>query len=396
MKTVLRFIAASDLHMKTDSDKERDRLLRGMELAYRYADADDYKKIDALYLNGDFANHGLQEEMERVKATVGQCVRPETEVVYTLASHEFMASDGEAGAVLRFESLFGQTPDCHKIIGGYHFISITTESGCHIYEKKQAWLKKQLQIAAKDYPKPIFVFQHPHLTDTVYGSILWGEDEIIPILMDYPGVVDFSGHSHAPVNDPRSIHQKYFTCHGTGSFSYFELDEFDKITGTIPADAEQCAQFLIVEVREDDSVLIRPFDILSGEFFGVDRLIETPWEPQTFIYTDARYRHAVKPVFKEGSAPFVAVTGENVEIRFPQADCTAERPDSYTVRIRDLSSGQIIRQINVTSSYYLYHMPEMITVNVPSVSPGKYAVHIVANSFWETQSEPLCAEFEVK
>jgi hypothetical protein len=83
----------------------------------------------------------------------------------------------------------------------------------------------------------------------VYGSINWGEDDIIAILNDYPQVIDFSGHSHAPINDPRSIHQKYITSLNTGSLSYFELDEFDLMYGTVPPDAKQCAQFYIVEVN---------------------------------------------------------------------------------------------------------------------------------------------------
>ena len=49
--------------------------------------------------------------------------------------------------------------------------------------------------------------------------------EFAEILKNYPQVVDFSGHSHVPINDPRSIHQKHFTALGTGSLSYFELDD---------------------------------------------------------------------------------------------------------------------------------------------------------------------------
>ena len=396
MNTVLRFIACSDLHFKTDSEKEPQRFRRGMALAYAYADSQAYRGIDAIVFNGDFANQGLQEQMQLVKDTVSDCVRPETQTIYTLASHEFMAPDGEAGAVARFQALFGQAPDQHNVINGYHFISITTQNGCHIYDEKQAWLREQLRQAAADYPKPIFVFQHPHLTGTVYGSILWGEDEIIPILMDYPGVIDFSGHSHAPINDPRSIHQKYFTSEGTGSLSYLELDEFDKLHGTIPPDAENFAQFCIVEARDDGSVLIRPFDVISGGFFGTDRLIAHPWEPASFVYTDDRYQTAACPAFTADAELRVTsdAAGEYA-VGFPQALQEPERVDSYTLRLRSLSDGRIIRQCNVTSSYYLYRMPPRVEIPLGRLCAGAYEATVCANSFWGTSSAPLTLTFEV-
>ena len=396
MNTVLRFIACSDLHFKRDSEKEPQRFRRGMELAYAYADAQSYRRIDAIVFNGDFADQGLQEQMQLVKDTVSDCVRPETQTNHTLASHEFMAPDGEAGSVARFRALFGQQPDQHRVINGCHFISITTQNGCHIYEEKQAWLREQLRQAAADYPNPIFVFQHPHLTGTVYGSILWGEDEIIPILMDYPGVIDFSGHSHAPINDPRSIHQKYFTSEGTGSLSYLELDEFDKLHGTIPPDAEDFAQFCIVEARDDGSVLIRPFDVISGGFFGTDRLIEHPWEPSTFIYTDDRYRTADCPSFAADAALRVFSDEKKAySVAFPQAKQEPERVDSYSLRLRSLSDGRIIRQSNVTSSYYLFHMPPRVEIPVGQLPSGTYEATVCANSFWGTSSAPLTLTFEV-
>ena len=395
MKTVLRFIACSDLHFKADSPAEPARFEKGMRLAYAYAEAEEYRGIDAVYINGDFANNGLPEEMALMQETAARCVRSETEIVYTLASHEFMAPDGEAGAVSRFVSLFGQAPDCHKNIGGFHFISVTTKRGCHLGEKKLSWLRAELEKAACDYPKPIFVFQHPHPTDTVYGSIIWGEDEFIPVLMDYPGVIDFSGHSHAPINDPRSVHQKYFNSVGTGSLSYTELDEFDKLHGTVPENAHDFAQFVIVEARDDGSVLLRPFDIISGAFFGCDRLIEKPWEPDSFVYTDDRYNTQNRPAFKTGDRISVERRDGELLFTFPQAYCGEERSDSYTLRLTDCDTGRIVRQINVTSSYYLADMPETVTIRCPLPQNGRYLASVSANSFWGKVSEPITTEIEV-
>ena len=396
MKTVLRFIACSDLHFKVDVDTEPERFRKGMQLAYAYAAGQEYRNIDALYIVGDFANRGSEPEMRLMKKYADAYVRPETELVLTMASHEYFSEDKEEGAHKRFAEIFAQQPDLHKVIGGYHFISVTTERGCRLFDEKKAWIAEQLKLAAADDPKkPIFFFQHPHLTDTVYGSIGWGEDDIIPILMNYPQIIDFSGHSHAPVNDPRSIHQKYFTSVGTGSLSYFELDEFDFLDGTVPKDKALCAQFLIVEVHDDNSVLIKPFDILSERFFNEGYFVEKPWEPESFVYTDARYKTLACPAFAPDTEIETVVSERMLTVVFGQALSEPERPDSYTLVIRNSADGHIVKQATVPSSYYLNDMPEKITVELPFEETGRFTLSVYVNSFWKTRSGPITKTFTV-
>ena len=81
------------------------------------------------------------------------------------------------------------------------------------YSDKQInWLKEEMAKAQKDDPeKPIFIFLHQHIKETVYGSHEWGTQDsakINAVLKEYPQVITFSGHSHYPLDDPRSIHQK--------------------------------------------------------------------------------------------------------------------------------------------------------------------------------------------
>ena len=89
-------------------------------------------------------------------------------------------------------------------------------------------VKRRNGKSTKDDPeKPIFVFLHQHIKDTVYGSQEWGTQDsakINAVLKEYPQVITFSGHSHYPLDDPRSIHQKDFTSVGTSSVSYMEVE----------------------------------------------------------------------------------------------------------------------------------------------------------------------------
>lgn len=393
-KPVLRFAVTSDVHCKADSDTERKRFSKGMRFALSYAASEEYPSLDAVVVVGDFANHGEENEMRLFKGLLDEL--PEsTRRILTMASHEYMGEGGEEGAHRKFASIFAQQPDLHSVINGFHFISVTTERGCRILDGKKEWLKAELKKAAEDGPeKPIFVFQHPHLSDTVYGSINWGEDDIISILMDYPQVIDFSGHSHAPVNDPRSIYQKHFTSFGTGSFSYFELDEFDK-PDTVPEDAHLCAQYLIVEADAAGRVRVLPVDVLTEKFFNEGAFIEKPWEPDSFVYTDERYKTAKKPEFPVNAKAEVVYENGVLGVSFPQAYAGEERSDCYYMTLRN-ASGRVLYRKGAFSSYYLNDMPDPFTFSFKAeLAPGDYTLETVAQGFWKNTSEKMITRFQV-
>lgn len=392
--TKLRFIVTSDIHYKIDEDLSVERFEKGMKFAYDYASGCEYKNIDAFFAVGDFANSGKKEEMLRFKASLDKVIKPETKKVLMLASHEFHSA-GQESAVRLLSEIFDQEPDNYFELKGCPFICISTEDGCRIKEKKQAWLKNCLsQASAIGRKRPYFVFQHPHLTDTVYGSINWGEDDIISILTDYPQVIDFSGHSHAPINDPRSIHQKYFTSLGTGSILYFELDEFDFMYGTVPPDCKECAQCYIVEVSEENAVRVLPVDILSEGFFSDGLYIDTPWNPDTFNYTFDRALSEKKPYFDENFCCTHFVEDNKLNINFSQAKTDDYRVNTYSVVIK--KDDEIIAQKKISSSYYRYEMPESLSLSVDfPYESGSFTVEITANGFWYAKSDKKIYSFSI-
>ena len=89
-QTVLRFVVMSDVHVKENKDcVELARLDAGMKAAYAYADGCDYKPIDAIIVNGDFANRGKEEEMLNFKEVFEANLRPGTQTLISVASHEY-------------------------------------------------------------------------------------------------------------------------------------------------------------------------------------------------------------------------------------------------------------------------------------------------------------------
>lgn len=389
----LRFFVVSDVHYKDEHSIERDRMEKAIKTVYALSDGESYNKVDALYVVGDFANSGTRPQMTAFKDTLDKNLRPGTDYTLSLASHEF-GSEGEEAALQKFAEIFAQEPDSHKIINGYHFISVTCTNGCHFDEKKQTWVAEELAKAAKDDPKrPIFFFQHPHIMGTVYGSANWGEDELTAILMNYPQIIDFSGHSHAPINDPRSIHQRHFTCLGTGTLSYFELDEFDKVYGTVPPNDDIAAQMLIVEADAEGRVRIYPYDLITDNFFPFTWRIDSAWDVDSYLYTDARYRTEKAPWFDaDAKLEIKNVKADGFTAEFDQAKVEEEYVDDYNVYVKT-ADGVTVRNSTIWSEYYFYNMPEKLSVSFDGLASGEYRVEIYANSFWKTRcKKPLVSD----
>ncbi|MGN1315929.1 MAG: metallophosphoesterase [Acutalibacteraceae bacterium] len=395
-KPILRFMVVSDVHYKDEECIEEERMASAIKTAYKLSEeSDSYKKLDALYVVGDFANSGTETQMLKFKKTLDENIKPETQYAITMASHEYHGGGVEA-AHEKFQRIFNLPVDEHRVINGFHFISLTCSKGTNFNEEKISYAARELKKAREDDPKkPIFVFQHPHITDTVYGSKLWGEDELYSTFTDFPQMINFSGHSHAPINDPRSIHQKHFTSLGTGSLSYTELDEFDKYCGTLPPKRSDFAQFLIVEADRDGRVRVYPYDVFSGNFFPYIWEIDEPWNPDSFKYTDEiRYKNPATPYFTEDDkidVQNVAKTGFTV--RFPQAKIDEDYVNDYKIVITQKDTGIIVKQTVMWSEYYFCNMPDFLEYTFTDLKPETdYEIKIFANSFWKTTSEPIFAE----
>lgn len=397
-KPSLRFMVVSDIHLKDEPCIEEERFASALKYAYSVAQSSEsYKKLDAIVIVGDFANSGTEIQMQKAKKILDEGVNfDETQVIASFASHE-TNNEGTDVATERMKRILGQDPDQHRVINGFHFVSISPSHSCNFEDDKIEWMGKELALAAKDdRSKPIFVFQHPHNTDTVYGSILWGEDELIQTYMDYPQIIHFSGHSHCPINDPRSIHQKSFTSLGTGTLSYFELDEFDKKPGTVPDNHTNAAQMLIVEADESNRVRVYPFDVLTGNFFPQIRRIDTPSDIDSFTYTAERYKTAVKPRFADDAKITVSeITDTSFKVEFDQAEIDEDYVNCYDIIVKD-ADGFVIRHSSIWSEYYFYDMPKTRSFTVNGLEPNtQYKVTVKASGFWNNYSEN-CLESDTK
>lgn len=391
-EVVLRFVAMSDVHVSNVNDTYYQRFGKAMDNAYKYAEGEEYKNLDALLVAGDMTGVGYESEMKAFKQGVDQFVKEGTTVQLITGNHEFFYEEGNH-VVERWETVMEQKANTHMVINGYHFIGVSLY-GYTNYEPSIAWLEEELKKAAEDDPtKPIFVQQHYHITNTVYGSDLWGTDVFTSILNKYPQVIDFSGHSHYPINDPRSIWQGRFTALGCGTLAYFELEP-GMVYGSIPPNASTAAQFYIVEVNNDNSVRIKLYDVITESFFDMEYFIEDPSDKTTFKYKNDRAKDADKPVFPDGATVTVGNVGnENVTLTIPQA---TDGENIHSYRFDFYANDKLDVSASIWSEFYFKNMPETLTQEFGGLVEGTdYTVKVTAIDSWGKESEkPITATFK--
>ena len=390
-EVVLRFVAMSDVHIGAVGDTDYRRFGQAMEEAYEYAESQPYKKLDAVIVAGDMTNYGYENELKAFKKALKTHVEKDTKPLLIMGNHEYFVESGDH-VIERWERVLECDMNTHEVVNGYHFINLSLSDYSN-YGPSLEWLKEELAKAcAEDPTKPIFVQNHYPVTNTVYGSDLWGTPQLKAILKQYPQIIDFSGHSHYPINDPRSIWQGEFTALGCGTMAYYELEP-GMVYGTIPPNADQACQYYIVEVHADNSVNIKMYDVLTKQFFPTEYDIETPSDPSTFVYTEERRNSADAPVFSQGAKMVVDKVGDTaVTLTIPQAtdgECIhSYRFDFYRNGVKDMSAS-------IWSEFYFLDMPETLTQEFTGLLEGSnYTVKVTAIDSWGKESEvPLSADF---
>ncbi len=330
-ESVLRYAVISDVHFSSNpNSNERNRLQKA--LAYL-----GKSKFDALVIAGDVTNHGYTSELELFRNTLYEGLPEGTQALICMGNHEFIGKNDHAragGAHQHWENIFQKPVNTHTVIKGFHFIGVSPDRGngrAGDFGSSMNWLSEQLKEAAKDNPKrPIVVFQHYHVSETVYGSCgidHWGIPDLKPLLDEYPQVINYSGHSHYPSNDLRSVWQGNFTAFGTSTLSYYEMTGgiFEKF----PSGHRNAAQMYIVDVKKDFSMYLKIYDVLTDSFFPTSYIVAEPGNISKYIYTNQRFETSSAPKWEGASEVKISdIQPSSVVLTFPQA-YDASQPESF-------------------------------------------------------------------
>ncbi len=191
-----------------------------------------------------------------------------------------------------FETYLGCKPYSHYVVNGYHFIGVSPDcrKQRNGYSEVLEWLDNELAEAVADSGnKPVFVTTHNNAENTVYGSDVYGDIKLGKVLAKYPSVVNFGGHTHFPMVDERSIHQRDFTSLNTQSTSYVELEK-GKVNGSVPPNPHISPMGYVLKFHEDKIDILR---MNAGT--GTEEKENMRWSLPTeiskdkFVYTDDRF-----------------------------------------------------------------------------------------------------------
>ncbi|MBQ6931087.1 MAG: hypothetical protein IJN38_03065 [Clostridia bacterium] len=391
---VLRFFAASDSHVESMGDTQALRMQKALKMAYAMADSDEeYNKLDAALFAGDLTDNGREDQFLGFTVAAKSVLREETELLAVIAkSHD--SSTLDKGVHAYFSGVTGEDTDIHKVINGYHFIglSVSKTEGEHYSEYQREWLDEQLAAAtAEDPTKPVFVFQHEHISNTVYGSSDfegWGMDYFRAVLNKYPQVVNFSGHSHYPLNDPRSIWQGEFTAVGTGALYYAEFT-VDDVRTYHPDGNHNVVTFWVVEVDANNRIRLRGIDMNAGEVI-IEYILDNPADPANREYTPAKQAaKSAAPVFEDDADITLKVRNGKYTVEVDEAKSADGMPIVLYRAFAYSADGTLLAKTWTMPEYYIVDGEDEIVLDLGKIEGEAAKIEVVAETAYGVQSAPI-------
>lgn len=175
---------------------------------------------DGVFVVGDIANNGRLAEWQHMEQ-LKNSVEGVPQFYFAMGNHDTILGMQNAKNYF-FE--FAKTDSIYyeRVVGGYHHIFLGQENAGEFADmtpQQLAWLENTLASATAQQPnKPVFVYLHQSLANTVAGSLggndgqSWNgvlqENELRAILAKYPQVVMFNGHSHWDMNSEKNMFVK--------------------------------------------------------------------------------------------------------------------------------------------------------------------------------------------
>ena len=360
------------------------------------------KNMELLLDVGDISNEGdpkVWANYYKVFEEVYPDPESRPEYLAIMGNHDFYNTSNPQEHRETFNTIFHkESTNEHKVVKGYHFISITSvDSDLNYSQAELDWLDREIQKAIAEAPdQPVFVLGHPHAANTVYGSTTgWGKDILNTIFDKYPQVVYFSGHSHFPLDDERSIYQGNYTAIGTSSLNYLEMEP-GKDQGIHPDGVYDNAQALYMEIYED-KVDIERMDIINEcKVKEEDWVLNLPLSKDTFTYTSARAdEREAPPAFDADDKVMVDEIGAcSCVITFDQAK-HCDFTHSYRIRVTNMDTGKEVRNFTIFSDFYngVRNMKPTLSYSVSGLeSNTTYRIAVSGIESFGKEGEPIVSK----
>ena len=395
---VLRFVACSDIHLSGEDTLENKADLTNLiHDMYAYCEKSAYKPLDGFLVAGDFTGGGAEDEYKIFNKVIGENLKDETKLLIVLGNHEFIRYrdvDATVGYKV-YKQYISEEVDTDVIINGYHFIGVSYDDNGKTFVGKAQWLEETLKKAtAEDPTRPVFVYQHPAPTLTIYGSGNWGDMTMKKVLNKFPQVVDFSGHSHYAPSDPRSVWQGKFTAVGCGCLKAL-MGNLNYIEGDKDAPGESGSAW-VVEVDAQGNVSMKLYDVAHRMFFkNVDYYLTNlnSVKKRTFNWHQQKSRDT-KPLFPENAQIKITANDKNEGVlTFPEAEGYYPA-ENYKITVKDSRNKKLFEKTVI--SEYVRATSEDVKVNLGELPNDTYTVKINSYSPYAKKGQVLKGKITIK
>ena len=289
---LLRLGVVSDVHVQLANNGESLVPGFGVETFEEALKAFRDWGADAVVVAGDLTDTGLVRELEAAAATWFRVfpgdLAPDgrkVERIFVLGNHDvcgvrngrhIFADD----ATLRREAIetdlpgvwrrcFGEDYGAFftKRVRGFNFFCANWSPGvwCNGHAETACTGCEEAfgeTMAQCDPSRPFFYVQHPHPRDTVYGQCAWGVDDgaATRLLSRFPQAIAFSGHSHEPLTNEKSLWRGAFTSVATGALQGTSANDVWNRIETAGYENGVCNWYLPGVAREDRVLFMQRYD----------------------------------------------------------------------------------------------------------------------------------------
>lgn len=427
-----RFFIGSDLHITAnasgegrDSDK---KLLYAFDTLYAI-DPD----LDAFCLVGDITDNGtvaqyqllmkLLNDSRNVGYVSGRASGGKTELILCQGNHETY-SPGVSAAPTRFAEQTGQQANKVVMVAGVPVITMgPCGPGDGTYTGNADFFREAL-TQVTDSSAPFLLLCHHQVRGTTYTSTEWYGtygDDILAQMKAHPNMIMVSGHSHATIEDERSIGQDMgFTAIQDSTIGAYYENETGKVDPTSGSSASvppqssdlfgegktiaEASQGVILDVMEDGTARAYriSFTRTIAEGAGVVYLYE-PWvidvpgmaaangdtTAAAYAYTSARESTAAPVLSGEVTVSDIAATSATVNFpaATPGSDKGCDLVHEYKITATPAAGGEsVVRR--VFGDYYrpAAYVRKNWNVALKGLAGGtEYTVNVVAQTSWNKE-----------
>ena len=409
------------------------------------------KSIDAdvLFMPGDVVNNAVQSYYDRFwtifKSVYGENKSLWPEIIWTMGNHEWYdtsekdAADAialfKANAYIDSPSLVkmskvpsevnpGQTvANYYKVVNGVPFVVISGDSRANTVTEAQkqeliGWLDEICELPTVKAGTPIYVAYHLPIADVTYfGQGATDVSKVVDgILKNYPNAIVFTGDTHCPGINERTINQIDYTSINLGSSSYSRIvkrsatsaegDKYynvggnakDVVTGEVAFGFTYTQNLMVLQNSTDGSVVMDRYitdtDPADIRKVGITWNFPSGLNKDNFIYTYDRFENKEWAntlygkdglIFADDASVSFSVDGTEMIVYF---DDVTDHNYAEHYKITVTADGTTSKTYDVVGNYFKYYEEaQTYHFQLSDIPAGtNYTVEVKAYDFFDNES----------